>query len=311
MRNLLTHTVLASALLLVPLLVFGAEGQGYDFIPLTNLPGINEAAESSTLPAFLNSLYKLCIGAAAVIAIIQIMRAGMYFMFNKGSVAHNEQAKSLISNSIFGLLLVLSPAIIFGIINPDILSLRLDVRSLQPGELGLDPSATIAMVVRNTTPGQQTISDANTVSAEDQQRLRQYSQACQRVQGTVQVTPATQTIACPQGVSGTCHNATVRCQIAAGSANVGPTSTITGSSGTQSQPTEQVQNQQYAVRVRALNNVNGFAKLYSGVFPNKQQCDAYFASSVAEMQRNNWVIDSNFQGCDCSQPQSAWPGCRN
>jgi hypothetical protein len=101
------------------------------FVPLTNLPGLTNTVNSDTLPTFFNNLYKLCIGAAAVIAILQIMRAGTYFFFNKGSVAHNEKAKGLIANSVLGLLLVLSPAIIFGIINPDILHLNLDVSRLK------------------------------------------------------------------------------------------------------------------------------------------------------------------------------------
>lgn len=104
----------------------------YEFTPLTNLPGLDQAAGSDSLPTFFNNLYRLCIGAAAVIAVLQIMRAGAYFMFNKGSVAHNEKAKGLIMNSVLGLLLVLSPVIVFNIINPDILDLRLDVERIKP-----------------------------------------------------------------------------------------------------------------------------------------------------------------------------------
>jgi hypothetical protein len=110
------------------------------FVPLTNLPGLS--ASSDTLPTFFNNLYKLCIGAAAVIAILQIMRAGTYFFFNKGSVAHNVKAKELIMNSVLGLLLVLSPAIIFGIINPDILHLNLDVSRLRTSLTPRLPSLT-------------------------------------------------------------------------------------------------------------------------------------------------------------------------
>ncbi|HEY0011040.1 MAG TPA: hypothetical protein VGB97_04010 [Candidatus Paceibacterota bacterium] len=107
-----------------------ATGDDYKFVPLTNLPGIEDASKPDTLPDFLNYLYRLCIGIAAGIAVLQIMRAGAYFMFHKGSVGHNEQAKHLISSSLLGLLLVLSPAIVFGIINPDILKLKLDLSSL-------------------------------------------------------------------------------------------------------------------------------------------------------------------------------------
>ncbi|MES2225498.1 MAG: hypothetical protein V4480_01680 [Patescibacteria group bacterium] len=105
------------------------------FVPLNVIPGFIEAANSPNLPTFFNGLYKLCIGAAAVIAVIQIMRAGFEFMVNKGSVSGNEHAKSLIQNALIGLVLVLSPAIVFGIINPKILNLSLDVSQLQPGQL--------------------------------------------------------------------------------------------------------------------------------------------------------------------------------
>jgi len=110
----------------VPLLAFAQQ----NFVPLSNLPGLTDLGSAPTLPFFLNNLYKLCIGAAAVIAILQIMRAGFLLMYSTGSITGNEKAKDLIQNSLLGLLLVLSPALVFGIINPDILDLELDVSGL-------------------------------------------------------------------------------------------------------------------------------------------------------------------------------------
>lgn len=101
------------------------------FVSLTNLPGLPETVNASTLPGFFNQLYKLCIGAAAVIAVLQIMRAGFKFMTTKGSFTGNEEAKGYISNAVIGLVLVLSPVIVFGVINPDILKLNLDVSGLK------------------------------------------------------------------------------------------------------------------------------------------------------------------------------------
>lgn len=127
MRALLIFVFLA-----LPVL---AAAQSTPFQPLTNLPGLTQTVSAESLPAFFNNLYKLCIGAAAVIAILQIMRAGTKFFFNKGSVAQNEEGKHLIQNSILGLLLVLSPYIVFGIINPDILDLKLNVDGLRVAPL--------------------------------------------------------------------------------------------------------------------------------------------------------------------------------
>lgn len=109
-----------------------ASGVSDAFTPLTQLPGIPTVASSESLPAFFNNLYKLCIGAAAVIAILQIMRAGVKFMTNRDSFTANKEAKELITNSVLGLVLVLSPAIVFGLINPSILELNLDLGGLTP-----------------------------------------------------------------------------------------------------------------------------------------------------------------------------------
>ncbi len=123
----ITPGLIAFVFVLMPHVAFAQS-----FVPLNPIPGIIEAGNSPSLPAFFNGLYKICIGAAATVAVLQIMRAGFLFMVNKGSVSHNEQAKSIITNSVLGLLLVLSPAIVFGIINPKILNLSLDVTNLQP-----------------------------------------------------------------------------------------------------------------------------------------------------------------------------------
>lgn len=102
--------------------------QGTDFVPLTNLPAITEVGNAITTPdglaKFLNNIYGLCIGIAAVVAVLQIMRAGIMYM-GGDSVTEKKEAKNLIALSIGGLILVLSPVVVFSIINPEILSLRI------------------------------------------------------------------------------------------------------------------------------------------------------------------------------------------
>lgn len=161
----------------------GSQSASESFIPLTNLPGLTEAANSSSLPAFFNNLYKLCIGAAAVIAILQIMRAGTKFFFNKGSVAQNEEGKQLIQNSVLGLLLVLSPAIVFGIINPDILQLKLDVSRLETQ--APTPATTTPMLVNRVLD----LGTAAACALRYTQIQAQQGGQCDRNQGLVSVDP--------------------------------------------------------------------------------------------------------------------------
>jgi hypothetical protein len=95
-----------------------------NFVPLTNLPVFNGLTTAPTLPAFFNQLYKYCVGIAAVLAFLQIMRAGVMYM-GGDSVTETKQARALIGTAILGLVLVLSPVIVFGVINPNILRLNL------------------------------------------------------------------------------------------------------------------------------------------------------------------------------------------
>lgn len=124
------------------------------FVPLTSFPGFVSAGNAATLPGFLSQLYKMSIGVAAVLAVLMIMYSGFLFMTNKGSISSNENAKKYLQNAILGLVLVLSPAVVFGIIDQAggggqsrILNLDFtsDIQSLNTGALDkADTSLTTA-----------------------------------------------------------------------------------------------------------------------------------------------------------------------
>lgn len=107
------------------------------FIPLTGIPGVQDVSGANSIADFLNVLYRLCVGVAASLAVIQIIRGGVTWM-RSDSVTGNKEAKDLIRSSIFGLVLVLSPVVVFGLIDPRILNLNLDASQLQ-----LDGGATL------------------------------------------------------------------------------------------------------------------------------------------------------------------------
>jgi hypothetical protein len=111
------------ALLVIPALALAQDSSG-GFVPLTNIPALYQTGNAFDLSQFLNTLYRICIGAAAVIAVLQIMRAGIMYM-GGDSVTEKKEAKNLIGLSIAGLILVLSPVIVFSLVNPEILSLKI------------------------------------------------------------------------------------------------------------------------------------------------------------------------------------------
>lgn len=131
-RFLILFTLLTLAM---PLAAFAQETGG--FVSLTKIENLTFAGNSAELPAFLNSLYMICIGLAAVIGVLQIMRAGVTWMTAGGSHEKIGDAKNLIRDTIIGLILVLAPTIVFSIINPDIL--KLQIRGLSDLNTDLPP----------------------------------------------------------------------------------------------------------------------------------------------------------------------------
>ena len=85
---------------------------------------------SESLAIFFNNLYKYLIGLAAILAIIQIIWSGIRIALNQDSISTITDSKGHIVQAIFGLVLVLSPVIVFSVINPSILNLSLNIPPL-------------------------------------------------------------------------------------------------------------------------------------------------------------------------------------
>jgi uncharacterized membrane protein YgcG len=112
---------------------------GSTFVPLEPCSPLTpyENDTSSNLPTLFQAIYRICVGIAVVLTILQLTRAGIMYM-GGDSITNKEQAKHLIQVSLLGLLLVLSPVIVFTLINPDILnfSLNLDGLRVDQGQQG-------------------------------------------------------------------------------------------------------------------------------------------------------------------------------
>jgi len=101
------------------------------FVPLAGIPGLTEGVNttSSGLPVFFNNLYKYLIGLAAALAVIMIIWGGLEIS-TQDSVSKKSDGKERIKQALFGLVLVLSPVLVFSIINPSILNLSLNLPEL-------------------------------------------------------------------------------------------------------------------------------------------------------------------------------------
>jgi hypothetical protein len=102
------------------------------FVALASIPGLTEGIEANTagLAKFFNNLYKFAIGMAATLAVIMIIWEGVRIATNQDNVSIITDSKGKILNAILGLVLVLSPVLVFTIINPSILNLSINLPEL-------------------------------------------------------------------------------------------------------------------------------------------------------------------------------------
>lgn len=124
MKNILLLSVVA-------LFGFASHAFAQGFVPLAEIPGLTSGvtANSEGLAQFFNNLYRYLIGLAAVLAIIEIIWGGLE-MATKDSISKQSEGKERIQEAILGLVLVLSPVLVFSIINPSILNLSVNLSPL-------------------------------------------------------------------------------------------------------------------------------------------------------------------------------------
>src|SRR3990167_735226 len=139
--------------------IFAAEAQPSGFTALAPIPGLTDISptavvNSTSLANFFNNLYKYVIGLAAVLAVIMIIWGGLEYS-TQDSVSKKSDGKERIIQAILGLVLVLSPVLVFSIINPGILNLSISLDPLKtstsppgggggPGPVTPTPSGCVA-----------------------------------------------------------------------------------------------------------------------------------------------------------------------
>jgi hypothetical protein len=127
----ITGLVLGMLLVGVPLLSFAetppATGGAVDIQPLTNIPGLTDGGINTTdLSTFFNTLYKYGVGLAGTLAVIFLMYYGFQYMTSQTPFKLG-QSKDRLWEIFIGLLIVLTPIIVFGIINPKIFSFNVEL----------------------------------------------------------------------------------------------------------------------------------------------------------------------------------------
>ena len=113
----------------LPVFTFAASNQD-QFVPLVGIP-FADTAQITSLGQYANSIYKVAIIVAALLAVLKIIIAGVQYTLSD-IVTDKTKARNSIRGAILGLLIVIGAALILQTINPSITNLNaLNLQGLQ------------------------------------------------------------------------------------------------------------------------------------------------------------------------------------
>jgi len=138
---------------------------GADYIPLAPLPGTLgtecfeascEVGKTATLQTYLPGIFKLAIGIAGVLAVIEIIIGGLQYM-STDAIGGKSAGRERITAAIGGLLLALGAYIILNTISPNFVNLNIDIKpvnvtTVETPKPGLPLCSTISSSPKKTCP---------------------------------------------------------------------------------------------------------------------------------------------------------------
>ena len=135
------------------------------YIPLAPIPGLEKGVPFETDPSknpcpfgkYLNIIIKLIIGFAAVLAMVMIVMGGIEYM-TSDLVSSKEAGKETITHAILGLLIALGAFLILNTINPQLLSVCLD---LPKATITISPEQELIIKNRSGLGNCAVVTDAN------------------------------------------------------------------------------------------------------------------------------------------------------
>lgn len=149
-KKIIALSVLSLVLLvcLLPLAIMAQEKTGYNL--LSPLPNTGGQTSTSDFGGYLNQMFRLAIGLAAIFAVFFMVVGGIEYMSTDAWTGKKDGMKK-IQNAFWGLVLVLASWLILNTINPDILKLKLDIK---PATVKID-QAKQNSIIKNTTQQEQ------------------------------------------------------------------------------------------------------------------------------------------------------------
>jgi hypothetical protein len=149
----ITQSVLVFIVLLLPVVALA------QYKPLVGIPGVDPNADFN---AYINALYTISIGIAALLAVIKIIIAGVKWMLTD-IVTSKQEAKSDITNATIGLIIVIAAVLILNVINPNLTTTSVFVSQINERAPSVTPTESAGPPLN---PGEEQVSLPNTPESE-------------------------------------------------------------------------------------------------------------------------------------------------
>tara|TARA_Y100000310_G_C20684443_1_gene818059 strand:- start:2362 stop:3255 length:894 start_codon:yes stop_codon:yes gene_type:complete len=131
MERIITFLKLFFAQIILFVFAYTAPALAESYNLIQTLPGTKSFTRGPNLiETYLSFVFGVVLGIAAILAVLMIVVGGVRYVLTSVSPSEKENAKKMISNAIFGLLLVLASYLLLQAINPDLVKIQFQLDQL-------------------------------------------------------------------------------------------------------------------------------------------------------------------------------------
>jgi hypothetical protein len=130
--KLRTKNLIFTGILLFILLGLWQNCQAVDLLLKYPVVGGQSLENTSSLPQLINYIYKFALLACGITALVAIIIGAFQYVTSAGDSSKATDAKNRITSALLGILILLGSVLILSTINPDLVSLSLNLPKVKP-----------------------------------------------------------------------------------------------------------------------------------------------------------------------------------
>lgn len=131
MKRFVKIVILSGVLMLIFAFSFSVS-LAYTYVPMEKIPGFGKISDFAT---YIGAIYKFAVWTVGIAALLMLSIGGFMYLTSAGNNARMEKAKGVITDSIFGVVMVMASYLLLSVINPDLVG----------GNLGAFKGPTVAV----------------------------------------------------------------------------------------------------------------------------------------------------------------------